>query len=471
MADPVIIHWFRQDLRLADNPALHEAARLGRVLPVYILEEVPDGGWAMGAASRWWLHHALRSLAARLDGRLQVVSGDPVEIIPRLAREHGSGRVHWNRCYDPWRLGRDSVLKNRFKDAGLDVRSYNGSLLWEPWEVLKKDGTPYKVFTPYFGKGCLQAAVPRRPLPCPERLELAGPVEGERAIDRLGLRPKIRWDLQLEPHWAIGEPGAQDRLERFIAEGLPHYAQGRDFPGRPQVSRLSPHLHFGELSPNQAWHAAAAARAGENTARFHAELGWREFAHHLLFHFPELPHTNLDRKFDRFPWRDDDEALRRWQRGQTGIPIVDAGMRELWQTGYMHNRIRMVVGSFLVKNLLIHWRQGEAWFHDCLVDADLANNSMGWQWVAGCGADAAPYFRIFNPVSQGRKFDPQGAYTRRYVPELARLPDEYLFNPWEAPQEVLSNAGVVPGETYPHPVVDLKSSRERALAAYATIKG
>ncbi len=471
MGSPTIIHWFRQDLRLSDNPALAEAAKLGIVLPVYIHDDEDAGADALGGASRWWLHHSLHALNRQLEGKLQVFSGRPLEILPQLAARQGCCRIHWNRCHEPWRIPRDALLKQRLQAQGVEVRTYNASLLWEPWEVLKQDGTPYKVFTPYFNKGCLNAEPPRIPIPAPSPLPLAGAVQDSDAIGSLGLLPKIRWDRQLEPHWEIGEAGAQKRLEAFIRNGLANYKQGRDFPAQASVSRLSPHLHFGEISPNQAWHAAAAAEDGENTARFHNELGWREFSHYLLYHRPELPRKNLDRKFDRFPWRDDPAALRRWQRGQTGIPIVDAGMRELWQTGTMHNRVRMVVGSFLVKNLLLHWSHGAAWFWDCLVDADLANNSASWQWVAGCGADAAPYFRIFNPVTQGQKFDPDGDYTRRFVPELENLPAKYLFNPWEAPEAVLRQAGVALGKTYPHPVVELKASRERALAAYAKTKG
>ena len=274
----------------------------------------------------------------------------------------------------------------------------------------------------------------------------------------------------MEPHWHIGEDHAQDRLQEFVDHGLKDYKEGRNFPAQQNVSRLSPHLHFGEISPNQAWYAAKQKGKGQNMDHFLSELGWREFSYSLLYHFPKLPRKNLQAKFDKFPWRNDKRLLRRWQQGQTGYPIVDAGMRELWQTGYMHNRVRMIVGSFLVKNLLLHWHHGERWFWDCLVDADLANNSASWQWIAGCGADAAPYFRIFNPVTQGQKFDAAGEYTRHFVPELKDLPDKFLFNPWQAPPGVLNEAGVTLGKTYPEPVVDLKLSRERALQAFASLK-
>ncbi len=470
MSARVHIHWFRQDLRLADNPALTEAARDGRVLPVFILDDVNAGEFARGGASRWWLHHALEALDASLGGRLRVFAGDPLRILPELARASGAAGVFWNRCWEPWRIARDTRLKAELRDAGLTVRSHNGSLLWEPDDVLKSDGTPYKVFTPFFRRGCLTAEPPRRPLPAPPALDLAPrPADALRVAD-LGLLPRSRGGEPQDAHWRIGEAGAHQRLREFLARGLRGYRQGRDFPARPHVSRLSPSLHFGEVSPHQAWHAAQEAGEGDDLFHFQSELAWREFSYSLLYHNPELPRENLQRKFDDFPWLDDPDTARRWRRGQTGYPIVDAGMRELWATGYMHNRVRMIVGSFLVKNLLLHWRHGERWFWDCLADADLANNSAGWQWVAGCGADAAPYFRVFNPVTQGHKFDPDGAYTRRWAPELARLPQKHLFSPWEAPAHVLREAGVTLGATYPEPAVELKPSRERALAAFQSLK-
>jgi deoxyribodipyrimidine photo-lyase len=465
------IHWFRQDLRLSDNPALLEAAKEGRVLPVYILDDVHPAEHTMGGASRWWLHHSLQALNQQLDGRLQVHTGDPASILPELARQNGVQRIYWNRCYEPWSMQRDAKVKKKLQDGNIEVRSCNGSLLWEPWDVQKKDGTPYKVFTPYYTKGCQNAGPPRKPLLRPDRLDLAEPNAGSCSVDDLNLLPKVRWDRSLEPHWKIGEAAAHTALHQFLECGIINYRQKRDFPALRNVSRLSPHLHWGEISPHQVWHASACIGQDDDVEHFHRELAWREFSHHLLYHFPELPRRNFNRKFDRFPWVDDKELLTCWQRGKTGIPIVDAGMRELWQTGYMHNRVRMIVASFLTKNLLLHWHHGQDWFWDCLTDADLANNSASWQWVAGCGVDAAPYFRIFNPVTQGQKFDSTGKYTRAFVPELDRMPDRFLFNPWEAPPDVLRSAGVILGETYPHPVVDLKVSREQALEAYAQIKG
>ena len=468
MSKPVIIHWFRQDLRITDNPSLHAAAAEGHVLPVYIFEKEDAGEFASGGASEVWLHHSLHKLNESLGGKLACFRGKAEDIIDSLIAKHDVAGVYWNRCYEPWRVERDQRIKEKLKAAGLNAKSFNGSLLWEPWEPLKADGTPYKVFTPFYKKGCLGAAPPREPLPVPKPLELA---EIEHAgIDALGLLPKIRWDEKMVSHWSIGEQGAHDRLSEFLDSGIEDYKEGRNLPAQRNVSRLSPHLHFGEISPNQAWYAAKETPGGENLDTFLSELGWREFSYTQLFHNPELPWKNLQPKFDRFPWRKDEASLRRWQRGLTGYPIVDAGMRELWETGYMHNRVRMIVGSFLVKNLLLHWRDGERWFRDCLFDHDLASNSASWQWVAGCGADAAPYFRVFNPVTQGEKFDAEGDYTRRWCPELKDLPKKYLYKPWEAPANVLAAAGVTLGDNYPEPIVDVKASRESALAAFQSLK-
>jgi deoxyribodipyrimidine photo-lyase len=441
------------------------------VLPVYILDDIHSGEWAMGSASRWWLHHSLTQLNASLGGRLLVLRGDPLRLLPALVQQSQAGAVYWNRCYEPWRIARDKQLKELLLAQGSAVLSHNGSVLWEPWQVLKSDGTPYQVFTPFYRRGCLAATAPRTPLPAPAALQVRTvPGAGQAGIDALALLPRIAWDTTMNTTWQVGEKAATARLEEFLSAGLNGYKEGRNFPQRANVSRLSPHLHYGELSPNQVWYEAQRQGLEQGVESdldcFQSELGWREFSYSLLYHKPALSRLPLQSKFERFPWLDDPALLRAWQRGQTGYPLVDAGMRELWQTGYMHNRVRMVVGSFLVKNLLTHWHRGEEWFWDCLVDADLAANSASWQWIAGCGADAAPYFRVFNPVTQSERFDPQGEYIRRYVPELARLPDKYLHDPAAAPASVLSAGGVTLGRHYPHPVVDLKVSRERALAAF-----
>ncbi len=472
MTQQNILFWFRQDLRLKDNPALFEATSQGLVLPIYILDDVHAKEGAPGAASRWWLHHALHALNEALSGCLSVYRGDPGKILPEIIQRCQIQAVYWNRCYEPWQIKRDTKIKKMLPSLGVSGQSDNASLLWEPWQIQKADGTPYKVFTPFFKKGCLQAQAPRKPLAKPVDLQLIKDHHAM-AIDDLALLTGHPWEKTLVPHWQISESGAAQQLTSFLKYGLAGYKTGRDFPAKSHVSRLSPFLHFGQISPHQVWHAACQQQGkvdDDSVAHFCSELGWREFSYHLLYHFPQLPWQNLQAKFNAFPWKKNAKYLRAWQQGKTGYPIVDAGMRQLWQTGYMHNRVRMIVGSFLVKNLLIHWHEGERWFWDTLVDADLANNSASWQWIAGCGADAAPYFRIFNPITQGEKFDAKGEYIRKYVPELARLPDQYLFFPTQAPEHVLKEAGVVLGKNYPKPIVDLQASRKRALAALASTK-
>ena len=471
---PTIV-WFRQDLRTADNPALWQACQRGTVVPVYIVDDSSAGAWAMGAASRWWLHHALESLDRSLDGKLNLFRGDALEILTSVAKELGATSVVWNRCYEPWRIERDAQLKSQLKLAGIEAHSYNGSLLWEPWQIVKADGTAYKVFTPYYRRGCLQHSDPRIPHPAPERLQASDKSECSLSLNCLNLLPKIPWYEEMVNCWQISESAAQQRLDEFIAEGLGDYREGRNYPNKANVSRLSPYFHFGMLSVNTAWHRAqnegAMCANADSLDTFLSELGWREFSYYLLYHFPQLPEKNLQPRFENFPWNSDAGSdLVAWQTGRTGYPLVDAGMRELYSTGYMHNRVRMVVGSFLVKNLLIHWHSGERWFWDCLVDADLASNSASWQWIAGCGADAAPFFRIFNPITQSEKFDPKGDYIRRFVPELAQMPDKHIHAPWLAPAEVLQQAQVELGVNYPHPIVDIKQSRERALAAFKRTK-
>lgn len=485
MTKSKIIHWFRQDLRLADNPSLFQAAKEGAVLPVFILDDEAAGPNSHGAAARCWLHHSLQSLNNDLGGKLAIYKGAPLAVLKELIFQNEITALHWNRCYEPWRIHRDTEIKKTITDhfSGIvEVKSFNASLLWEPFENLKSDGTPYKVFTPFFKNGCQNALPPRKPLSSPERLDLlvpqkkhSGPAR-KLTIPELGLLPKIRWDEKILSGWNIGEKAAITQLNHFLSEAIADYKKGRNFPALPNVSRLSPHLHFGEISPNQAWYAAKNLNSktshglSENIETFCSELGWREFSHSQLFHNPEMPTKNLQSKFDHFPWHENRQALKRWQKGQTGVPIIDAGMRELWQTGYMHNRVRMIVASYLVKNLLIHWRHGERWFWHCLFDADLANNSASWQWVTGSGADAAPFFRIFNPITQGQKFDPDASYIRHYVPELANLPNKYIFDPSSAPADILRDAKITLGKSYPKPLIDLKISRERALQSYKMIK-
>ena len=468
------IHWFRQDLRLSDNPALDSAAQYETLIPIYILDEVNSGEFKMGAASKWWLHQSLTKLNESLDGKLLVYQGNPHEILNKLIEEQEVSYVTWNRCYEPWRIDRDKEIKRNFEDKNVTVESFSASLLWEPWTISKDDGTPYRVFTPFYKKGCLNSEEPRLPAGKVDLSNLYSEDLSSGSITDLNLLPTIKWYKSFEEEWNPGEIGAEQNLNSFLDSGLLNYKEGRNFPSQEFVSRLSPHLHFGEISPNEVWYRAKTKEGisgiEKSLAHFHSELGWREFSYYLLYHFPDLPNKNFQEKFDIFPWQENEEFLALWQKGNTGYPIVDAGMRELWQTGYMHNRLRMIVGSFLVKNLLIDWRFGERWFWDCLVDADLASNSASWQWVAGSGADAAPYFRIFNPITQGLKFDPEGEYTKKYVPELRDLPNKYLFSPWEAPENILADAGIELGKNYPKPMVDLKLSRETALEAFATTK-
>jgi len=461
------IFWFRQDLRLEHNPGLIESAKDAAVLPIYILDDINAGKHKMGEASRWWLHHSLKSLSKSLRGKLAFFKGDAKQILIELTKSENIQGVYWNRCYEPWRIQRDTNIKNALKKEGVQANSFNASLLWEPWEIYKKDGDPFKVFTPFYKSGCLSYEPPEKPLGPPKKLNISSTTKGK-PLDSLDLLSGKKWENKMSSYWKIGEIGAKERLKQFLKNGLEFYKKGRDFPSHDHVSRLSPHLHFGEISPNTVWYAVKGQN--ENHTHFRTELAWREFSYYLLYHFPTLPEKNFQKKYDKFQWKTNIKHLRLWKKGQTGIPLVDAGMRELWETGYMHNRLRMVTGSFLVKNLLLHWREGEAWFWDCLLDADLASNSASWQWVAGCGADAAPYFRIFNPTTQGEKFDPKGTYIRRFIPELKDLPIRYLFSPWTAPEDVLRKAGVKLGTTYPRPIVDLKKSREEALETFKGLK-
>lgn len=474
------IVWFRQDLRIHDNPALKAAAENGDILPVYILDDAHAGKWSLGGASKWWLHHSLTSLNKSLGHSLLVFSGDPYTILNQLIEEYGCSSVVWNRCYEPWQIQRDTQIKSKLAEQHIHVQSLNGALLWEPLSVLKNDGTPYRVFTPFYRKGCLVREAPRSPVMMPkaQRFISAHPIHQKNASDEgisaLQLLPTLGWDSEFSQHWQPGETGAQSTLKRFVNDAALHYKSHRDFPNLQGTSRLSPHLHFGEISIHQIWYAIHQLAAEQQMSPFDnanldcylSELGWREFSYYLLYHFPYLPEQNHQPKFNAFPWESDAERLAQWQYGQTGYPIIDAGMRELWQTGYMHNRVRMIVASFLVKNLLIDWRLGQAWFWDCLLDADLASNAASWQWVAGSGADAAPYFRIFNPVTQGKKFDAEGDYVKRFVPELAALPKKYIHEPWKASESELSIFGIQYGKTYPKPMVDLSVSRKNALAAF-----
>ena len=462
--------WFRNDLRISDNPALAEAALRGPVVPVFVLDETDP--WPPGGASRWWLHHSLAALKSSLGG-LILRRGDARMVISELAEATDASAVFWNRAYEPHSVARDTEIKAALGEAGREARSFKANVLHEPWELETGAGGPFKVYTPFWRAA--QTLSVEAPLGTPE-LQISAPADLSDELEDWALLPsQPDWAAGWQDLWTPGEAGAQARLTSFLAEGLKGYGALRDRPDLPNVSRLSPHLHFGEISPRQIWaqtrFAADQDPSLEKDGRkFLSEVGWREFSNHLLFHFPTLPEKNWRPTFDAFPWQDDPAALAAWQKGQTGYPMVDAGLRELWHTGSMHNRVRMVAASFLIKHLRLHWKEGEIWFWDTLLDADLANNAAGWQWVAGSGADASPYFRIFNPITQGRKFDPEGAYVRRWCPELAKLPTEFIHAPFDAPPEVLAAAGVVLGETYPEPLVDHGAARAAALKGYEEVK-
>jgi deoxyribodipyrimidine photo-lyase len=475
------IVWFRQDLRVADNPALAAALEHGGdVIPVYLHAPQEEGDWPPGAASRWWLHHSLASLGKELGAlgsRLILLAPEScLSALIALAQATQATRIVWNRRYEPAIIERDTRIKTELRGHGIETASYNSALLNEPWTVLTKGGSPFQVFTPYW-RHCKARADPTPPLPAPQRLPAPRKWPRSASLASLGLLPRPDWAAGLRSTWTPGSHGARVHLDRFVTQCFDEYATLRDRPGTTGTSRLSPHLHFGEIGPREIWHAIAgvarsrgASHDAWRDSQFLTELGWRECAYHLLYHFPRTPLAPLRANYARFPWRDDDAALAAWQRGATGYPLVDAGLRELWHSGWMHNRARMIVGSFLIKDLLLDWTTGARWFWDTLVDADLASNTLGWQWVAGCGADAAPFFRIFNPTTQARRFDADGAYIRRWIPELRGLPDEWIHRPWEAPAEVLGAAGIRLGEQYPRRLVDHDTARQAALAALKAVR-
>jgi len=473
---PAIV-WFRRDLRLAENPALARAIASGRpIIPVFVLETSPAVR-PIGAASRWWLDKSLRALEAELcslGSRLILRRGDAGAVIQRLAAEAGAGAIFWNRLYDAPEIARDTQLKAVLRAEGVEVQSSNAALLNEPWEVKTGSGGDYQVFGAYWRAARARiGSVDYGPAPDQLIGPDAWPESDDLAVWRLHPRAPD-WSGGFSD-WSPGEAGAQAALERFLNTGLSGYGRTRDIPSREGVSRLSPHLHWGEIGPRQIWRAVQ-TRAYANpdiepdAEKFLTELGWREFNCHLGFHRTGLATQDVRATFQGLVWRKDPEAFAAWSHGQTGYPIVDAGMRQLWATGWMHNRVRMIVASFLVKDLLIDWREGEAWFWDTLVDADSASNAGNWQWVAGCGADAAPFFRIFNPTLQGERFDPDGVYIRRWVPELRRLQNALVHKPWAATADQLTAAGLRLGQDYPPPIVDHGEARARALEVYHSLR-
>ncbi len=476
-SEPPIIIWFRDDLRLSDHPALHAAARTdASVICLYILDE--REARPLGGAARWWLANSVRSMQAALEaigGRLVLRRGSSLKIIVELAQQTGARAVYWNDAVEARQQRTAQNLAANLKMLGVDCRAFPGDLLAPPSAIRNDEGGGIKVFTPFWRR-LMALGDPNKPLPAPKSLRSPAGIFSEN-LDELALEPtQPDWASGLRETWLPGEASASARLRCFLGQGVESYRDNRDRLDLDATSHLSPHLRFGEISPRQIWHAArfaAADRPGlsNDIEKFLTELGWREFCRHLLFDNPDLETRNLRANFDAFPWRESRGDLRRWQRGRTGYPVVDAGMRELWRTGFMHNRVRMIVASFLVKHLLIDWRQGERWFWDTLVDADIGSNPANWQWVAGSGADAAPYFRIFNPVLQGERFDPDGAYVRRWLPELAGLPSSLIHRPWTATPSQLAHAKLKLGTSYPEPIVEHTAARERALAAYAKMRG
>ncbi len=475
-AQPIIV-WLRQDLRLTDQRALAAAADSGNpVLPVYVLDDAAASEWHMGAASRWWLHHSLASLEkdlSALGAPLVLRTGDTCSELGQLAAKTGASAIYCSRGYEPWAARLEASLHDQLGSSGIAFKRFSGTLLKEPESVRTQAGEPFKVYTPFW-RALNASGPPADPLKAPRALKNVKTKLASDTLASFGLLPeKPDWAGGLGDAWQPGEAGAQANLDRFISEALDGYSDMRNRPDTAGTSRLSPHLHFGEISPHQCWHAASrdADKTGaKGLETFKKELVWRDFSYNLLVHWPDLPSKPFRKEFAAFPWVEDPQSLGAWQKGATGFPIVDAGMRELWHTGWMHNRVRMVVASFLIKHLLISWQAGETWFWDTLVDADLASNAASWQWVAGSGADAAPYFLIFNPVKQGQTFDPDGHYVRQWIPEIAKLPNSCLHAPWAADPAILAAAGIKLGETYPHPIIDHAFARQRALAGYETVK-
>ena len=473
-----MIVWFRDDLRLSDHSALSAAAKTGApVIGLFVLDETSRGVRPLGGAARWWLAQSLRRLQASLQAagvNLVLRRGAAAKVIPEIARDAKAGRVLWNEIAQAPHLAIAKAVEAGLAEAGITSQSFPGDLLASPRDIRNKDGRGLRVFTPFWRR-LLALGDPPTPLPAPKRLTTIAGVASDH-LESWELEPqRPDWAGGLRETWTPGEDAAQRRLKDFLDDGLRGYAGGRDRPDRDGTSSLSPHLRFGEISPRQIWHAARFAAAerpvlSADAEKFLSELGWREFCRHLLHDHPDLAAANLQPAFDAFPWKHDAKSLAAWRRGRTGYPIVDAGMRQLWHTGVMHNRVRMVVASFLVKHLLLDWRQGEQWFWDTLVDADAGSNPANWQWVAGCGADAAPYFRVFNPVLQGEKFDPDGAYVRRWLPELSQLPAKLVHQPWRATPLELKSADIELGRTYPEPIIDHAKGRERALAAYSKLR-
>ena len=450
---------FKNNLRVNDNPVLHYASKEANIIPIYI-HDIVNIKKSIGSASKYWLHHALDNLNSDLNNNLQFYHGDSLQIISEFKSNHDINKIFMEKAFTPDEINLQRKISVLAAKMGLELKLYNCSLLWEPRNILKKDMTPYKVFSPFYRKGCLQQyEEPDRPLGQLNNISFAS-IDNNTSLHELNLLPKLDWHRKLEQHWLISEKEAMKKFELFIENSVSEYKIKRDFPYLNKNSSMSPYIRFGMISVHRMWWELQKLDFDKNVEHYKSELGWREFSYYLLYHFPDIEYNNFQPKFDNFNWENNEEKFNAWKKGMTGFPIVDAGMRELWDTGFIHNRVRMVVGSFLVKNLLIDWRLGEQWFWDCLVDADYASNVASWQWVAGTGADAAPYFRIFNPILQGEKFDPESHYTIKYVPEIKHLPNKYIQKPWESDIEL----------DYPKPIIDYRNSRNLSLERYQSIK-
>ena len=473
MEDKFGIFWFRQDLRLHDNLALQNlVAECKKIIPVFILDENDK----IGSASKWWLYNSLDSLNTSLklkDSRLFYFKGNPIDIFLQLASDYKITNIYWNRLYDKYSIRRDTIIKKKLSDSNVKVETFRGSLINEPWKIKNKSNSFFKVFTPYWNK-CIEEIGSIKLLKPPKKIQtffIQSPISIDKEEFQL-IPNKSLWVKEIEKNWIPGETQALVNFKTFKDKIIENYDQGRDRPDKNYTSKLSPYLHFGEISPERIFVEVDKKKIVNNKSKkkYLAEIGWREFSYNLLFNYPNLKTEPIQEKFKKFPWKNNSKFLVSWKKGTTGYPIVDAGMRQLYKIGWMHNRVRMIVGSFLCKNLLLHWSEGEKWFFDTLVDADLGSNSAGWQWIAGCGADAAPYFRVFNPVLQGLKFDPEGAYVKQYVPEISSLPLRFIHNPWEMNLEEQNKYKCLIGKDYPKPIVGLSSSRDRALKAFALLK-
>ena len=478
MSDSPVIVWIRRDLRLSDNAALFRAAQKSNsVIPVFIWAPEEEGKWSMGEAQQWWLHHSLESFSGSLvkNGITLIIRrGKSSTVLADIAQETDAQAIYWNKAYEPAEKARDHQVVEALHEIGIETSQWEGQLLHDPDTISTGSGTPYKVFTPFWRKIASHLVI-STPLGTPEIPTMPARYRSLRSlhIDELDLLPKLNWASEFPDHWTPGEDSALRRLRRFLNGSIDAYDTKRDIPSIDGTSLLSPHLHFGEISPHTVWdeitHGSLEARSDDLKAPFLRQLIWREFSYHLIHHFPHTSEQNLRSRFDQFQWSKDQVKLKSWQKGETGYPIVDAGMRQLWRTGWMHNRVRMIVASFLTKHLLTHWLEGAKWFWDTLVDANLPNNTMGWQWAAGSGADAQPFFRIFNPMNQGKKFDPKGEYVRRWIPELMDVPNSYIHEPWLMDSQKQLNANIRLGTHYPLPIVDHKEAREFALSVYKNI--